>query len=87
MPIIAYCLDCKAQAPYHPTQLNCPSCNSQWLEAHYDYDQLGAELPELLSGRVFNLWRYRELLPVLQYNSSLTMGEGGTPLIRAANLV
>jgi threonine synthase len=43
-------------------------------------------LPQLLAGRAFNLWRYRELLPVYEFNPALSMGEGGTPLIRAVNL-
>jgi threonine synthase len=33
-----------------------------------------------------DLWRYRELLPVRNPNISLSLGEGGTPLIRAVNL-
>jgi threonine synthase len=33
-----------------------------------------------------NLWRYRELLPVRNPNISLSLGEGGTPLIQAVNL-
>jgi threonine synthase len=39
-----------------------------------------------LSGRSNDLWRYREVLPVSGPNPVLTMGEGGTPLIHAANL-
>jgi len=31
------------------------------------------------------MWRYRELLPINEFNPSLSMGEGGTPLIHAAN--
>ena len=38
------------------------------------------------SSRPFDLWRYRELLPVRNPNISLSLGEGGTPLIRAVNL-
>lgn len=33
-----------------------------------------------------DLWRYRELLPIRNPNVSLSLGEGGTPLIRAVNL-
>jgi threonine synthase len=32
------------------------------------------------------MWRYRELLPIFEYNPSFSMGEGGTPLFHAANL-
>jgi threonine synthase len=82
----AICLDCGHSAAYQPTLMACPACNSQWLEASYDYPQIAAKLPGLLAVRPFDLWRYRELLPVGEYNPSLTMGEGGTPLIRALNL-
>jgi len=39
-----------------------------------------------LTSRPFDLWRYRELLPVRNPNVSLSLGEGGSPLIRAVNL-
>ena len=84
--IYALCLDCGHQAHYNPSLLNCPACQSQWLEARYDYAELGPRLPELLAARPFNLWRYRDLLPIYEYNPNLSMGEGGTPLIRAVNL-
>jgi threonine synthase len=82
----AICLDCGHSATYTPSLTACPSCNSQWLEAGYDYPAIAARLPGQLAHRPFNLWRYRELLPVSEYNPSLAMGEGGTPLIRALNL-
>jgi len=86
MNIYAQCLDCGHQSPYSPAVLNCPACKSQWLEARYDYAALGQQLPGRLALRPFNLWRYRELLPVYEFNPVLSMGEGGTPLFRAANL-
>jgi len=84
--ISAVCLDCGHQARYSPTLLACPACNSQWLEAHYDYATIGKTLPALAKQRPFDLWRYRELLPVFEPSPNLYLGEGGTPLIRAANL-
>jgi threonine synthase len=87
--ICSECLDCSYQAPYSHTSNNCPRCGSQWREARYQYDELGGKLPGLLKGRPFDLWRYRELLPIRNPNpliTTLSMGEGGTPLIRASNL-
>ena len=84
--IYAECLDCGHRSPYSPNQLNCPSCTSQWLEARYDYPVIGPQLATIVERRPFNLWRYRELLPVFEYNPILSMGEGGTPLIYAPNL-
>lgn len=86
MPFIIKCLDCGHNAPYYPTSTTCPKCNSQWREAEYDYELVGKKLPAQLTTRPFDLWRYRELLPVRNPNVSLSLGEGGTPLIRALNL-
>jgi threonine synthase len=86
MSFAVKCLDCGNIAPYFPTSINCPRCNSQWREAQYDYATLAKTLPLQLLGRPFDLWRYRELLPVRNSNPSLTLGEGGTPLIQAMNL-
>ena len=86
MSFIIKCLDCGHTAPYFPTSTNCPRCNSQWREAEYDYDTLARTLPLQLPGRSFDMWRYRELLPVRNPNASLSLGEGGSPLIQAVNL-
>ena len=86
MSFVIKCMDCGHTAPYFPTSTNCPRCNSQWREAEYDYDTLAKTLPLQLPGRSFDLWRYRELLPVRNPNTTLSLGEGGSPLIQAVNL-
>ncbi len=86
MTFIIKCLDCGHNAPYYPTSTNCPKCNSQWREAEYDYELIGKTLLSKLAARPMDLWRYRELLPIRNPNVSLSLGEGGTPLIRAVNL-
>ena len=86
MSFIIKCLDCGHNAPYYPTSTTCPKCNSQWREAEYDYEIIGKTLPSKLGSRRYDLWRYRELLPVRNPNISLSLGEGCTPLIRAVNL-
>jgi len=83
---VAECLDCGNQFPYSPQTLACPKCDGQWSEARYGYSSLGQSLPARLSQRPFDLWRYRELLPIHDFNISFGMGEGGTPLVHAANL-
>jgi threonine synthase len=80
------CLDCGHTAPYFPTSTNCPRCGSQWREAEYDYETLAKTLPFQLPSRPFDLWRYRELLPIRNPNPTLSLGEGGSPLIQAVNL-
>jgi len=84
--IFAECLDCGHRFEYSPTLLTCPNCAGQWLEARYDYENLSQSLPALVERRPFDLWRYRDVLPVKEYNHELFMGEGGTPLIHAGNL-
>jgi threonine synthase len=83
---IIECLDCHHQTPFTITSTTCPKCGSEWRETKYDYESLKQTFPIQIQGRPFNLWRYRELLPVRTYNPELTFGEGGTPLIRAVNL-
>ena len=86
MSFIIKCIDCGHNAPYYPAAVSCPKCGSQWREAEYDYELIGKTLPAKLAARPFDLWRYRELLPVRNPNINFSLGEGGTPLIRAVNL-
>ena len=80
------CLDCGHRAPFSPTVTTCPGCGGQWREARYDLEKLKRDFSDMIRERPFNLWRYKELLPVGGPNASLYMGEGGTPLIQALNL-
>ena len=84
--VMVECLDCGHLAPFSITAVACPNCSGQWREARYDLESIQTMLPEAIRTRPFNLWRYRELLPVQGPNPVLMMGEGGTPLIHAANL-
>ena len=86
MDFFIKCLDCGHQTPYNITSLKCPVCESTWREAQYDFDELAKTLPSILKNRPFNIWRFRELLPVNNPNMDLSLGEGGTPLFRAPNL-
>jgi len=86
LSVITECQDCGHRYPYFPSTQICPRCGSQWSEARYDLEDIGRTLINSLHERPFDLWRYRELLPVQNPNPVLRMGEGGTPLIRAANL-
>lgn len=88
MPLYFYaeCLDCGYKSPYDPKKPGCPKCGSYWREAHYNYAVLAQTFLSLISNRPFDLWRYRELLPIQEIIPDLTLGEGGTPLIHAKNL-
>ncbi len=80
------CLDCGFITNFNLLEVACPECGSHWREARYDYRTLGKIMPVILASRPFDMWRYLELLPINNYTPTLTMGEGGTPLIHARNL-
>jgi threonine synthase len=86
MPFVIRCLDCGHAAPFMPSSMHCPQCNSQWREAEYDIAEVAKTFPSQIKNRPFDLWRYQELLPIHNPNPTLRLGEGGTPLIQAANL-
>jgi len=86
MSFVIKCLDCGHAAPFIPSSMHCPQCNSQWREAQYDMAEVAKTFPSEFKDRQFDLWRYRELLPIRNPNPTLRLGEGGTPLIQAANL-
>jgi len=86
MSFVIRCLDCGYAAPFMPSSMHCPQCSSQWREAEYDITEVARTFPSEIRNRPFDLWRYQELLPIHNPNPTLRLGEGGTPLIQAANL-
>jgi threonine synthase len=83
---ILVCADCGHTVAYFPTLPGCPRCKSEWLEAQYDYAAIGRNLLTNLARRGKDVWRFRDLLPVRHPNHIVSLGEGGTPLLRASNL-
>jgi threonine synthase len=77
------CLECGRQQAFFPGLDRCPACGGVWLDAGYDYDAVAAIWRDGLTGRSNSLWRYLELLPVSDPEKIITMGEGGSPLLRA----
>ncbi|MFD0795242.1 threonine synthase [Mucilaginibacter litoreus] len=80
------CPECGAL--YDPSSLisvcTNPACQST-LFARYDI--AGNTLnKEMLAGREANMWRYREMLPVIDNLNIVSMGEGFTPVIPVENL-
>ena len=62
----------------------CSACQKP-LFAHYDLAGVGRVLTkEALQPRQRSLWRYREVLPLPLEVEPGSLGEGGTPLLRAA---
>ena len=61
--------------------------NGKPLFARYDLDRAKVTLTkESLADRPKNMWRYREVMPVVDDANIITLGEGGTPLISADRL-
>ncbi len=80
------CAACGYEGPLERPPMECPRCGEEWLDVVYDYESVSKLWPEALRNRPFDMWRYRELLHVKDDANLVTMGEGGTPLLRAINL-
>jgi threonine synthase len=81
------CTNCEYKTPYEKPLAKCPKCGEDILEVHYDLQSLAKQdWAEVIQRRKPGLWRYRELLPILDYGNIVTFGEGGTPLIHMENL-
>jgi threonine synthase len=73
--------------PFDPRERHflCPSCGLPLL-ARYDLAAARGWRKDTLPGRAPNMWRYREMLPLLAGDVPVTLGEGFTPLFHARRL-
>jgi threonine synthase len=77
------CSACRLRHEWSRPQNLCFSCHKP-LFAIYDLAAAGRRLRrETLATREKSLWRYRELLPLPEGVERISLGEGGTPLLRA----
>lgn len=81
------CASACGAGPFDPRerQFLCPSCGLPLL-ARYDLEKARAWSRDSLVGREPNMWRYRELMPLLPGDEPVTLGEGFTPLLHARRL-
>jgi threonine synthase len=80
-PAYLQCKSCGEQQPYIPFAVaTCKKCQSQWLEARYDYDAFKREILRGLPNRASNLWRYQDVLPLKNPSALDLYPAGGTPL-------
>ena len=78
-----HCTACGLEHDWQRLQNLCTACGKP-LFAEYDLAGVGRALTrEMLARREKSLWRYRELLPLPAKIEPLSLGEGGTPLLRA----
>jgi threonine synthase len=80
-PKFLQCAICGNQQPYEPfVPAVCKKCESQWLEASYDYETFKRDILRGLPGRASNLWRYQDVLPLDTPATLDLYPAGGTPL-------
>ncbi|MEA3308765.1 MAG: pyridoxal-phosphate dependent enzyme [Chloroflexota bacterium] len=80
------CGACGHRQRYQVPTPACEKCGNTWMEVRYDYERIRHLWPDILLPRPFTMWRYHELLPLRSAQYRISMGEGGTPLLRAKNL-
>lgn len=82
-------LECpKCNKEFNHKELNqlCTSCQAPLL-VRYDLKAVKENFKkESLSSRSFNLWRYKELLPIEDEKNIVSLGEVITPLIKLEKL-
>ena len=75
------CNLCGNQQSYEPfVPAVCKKCDSQWLEARYDYEAFKREILRGLPNRPSNMWRYQDVLPLDNPAALDLYPAGGTPL-------
>jgi threonine synthase len=81
-------LECSATGErYEPDRLHNLSRAGKPLLVRYDLAGVKAALTkDALAGRPYDLWRYRELLPVRRAADIVSLGEPVTPLVRLSTL-
>lgn len=79
-----YCPKC-GQVYDHKVKQQLCTCGSPLL-VKYDLESAKKELrKDIIATREANLWRYKEILPVLDDENIVTLGEGLTPLLPLKN--
>jgi len=81
------CSRCGRRLLLSEKPLTCPSKDLGRLDIVYDYEAIAESINrDILSQRSFNMWRYMEFLPVPSRDYIVSLGEGGTPLLKARRL-
>src|SRR5215471_8708206 len=77
------CTSCGLRHEWNQLQNLCRECQKP-LFAEYDLVAMARTWKrESLATRTKSLWRYREVLPLPFEVEPVSLGEGGTPLLRA----
>ena len=85
--ILLECTNCHTIVDFKGFKGVCSNCGDNIMEARYDLDNINVrEWLADLKHRPSTLWRYHEVLPIYDTNNIVSMGEGGTPLIKSEHL-
>lgn len=80
------CSKCHKEYSYQQIQTFCPDCKATLLP-RYDLDAVKEKVDrDEISSRKKGMWRWHELLPVLQEENQISLGEGDTPLLSLPRL-
>jgi threonine synthase len=80
------CYDCGQSYDITKIQTFCPDCQAP-LIVNYDLDAAREKLDrDVFRRRPAGMWRWRELLPVHEFENMIYLGEGDTPLLHLPNL-
>ncbi len=80
LPWSLVCSHCGNTNPADGLPTVCPKCSEPWL-VRYEHPPRPSTR-QAIQDRPWNMWRYREWLPLLDGEEPVTLGEGMTPLLR-----
>ena len=76
---LAYkCIACDYTAAYSKLITACPNCGEEWLDLIYNLNEAAYTWQHELPHRERTIWRYFELLPLLDKRNIVSLGEGWT---------
>ena len=73
------CAACQSEYPASASLWRCPRCGG-----HFELSERAPFRADRIAPHDHSLWRYRAMLPLAEGESTVTMGEGMTPLVPAA---
>ncbi|MFX0169111.1 MAG: threonine synthase [Candidatus Hodarchaeota archaeon] len=83
-----HCPKCDTRYDLDDNPFTCQTrdCNAR-IDVHYDYTRLKEVLSKkILASRPLSVWSYFELLPLINRDKIISLGEGGTPLLQSKRL-
>ncbi len=79
------CIKCKEK--YSKTEIRYRCACGQSLEVVFNFNEIRNNISwNKLRKRPFRHWRYREFFPLVKSENSVTLMEGGTPLLKSRNI-